>query len=288
MNENGVESSFVSLSPGQNVRLLSDRGDHMQGSPQVKSERLPSPPEDSDSVEHDFTTSPTASKDGSFPLFIPIDTVPSIPSEFLSLTNPSIDEDTPAAAALRANAEVHVNAAAKLARKIHVQTVRNIVKKATKRGMGNKRGKPPRIPPKQQVSDDGEIYIVEEENEESSNSSDDSSQEKDKNQGPSSYIVEKDRTIIFDNVEQLPSEVLAATMETGKKCKLQYSHYRIAMHGNSLNPTTTSLVLAFADPHDIISNQRWRRRKNRGANKENRKSYVKGKVSFVITCLKRL
>ena len=50
---------------------------------------------------------------------------------------------------------------------------------------------------------------------------------------------------------------------------------------------TSSKVLALADPHDIISNQRWRRRRKRGVDKQNRKSYVKGKVSAVesfLTC----
>lgn len=37
-------------------------------------------------------------------------------------------------------------------------------------------------------------------------------------------------------------------------------------------------MLALADPHDIISNQRWRRRRKRGVERQNRKSYVKGKV----------
>lgn len=72
-----------------------------------------------------------------------------IPPDILeALGNPCIGDDTPAAEALRANAAVRVAKLGKLARRVHVQTVRRLVKRATLRAKsGNVRGKPPRIPP---------------------------------------------------------------------------------------------------------------------------------------------
>ena len=60
----------------------------------------------------------------------------------------SIDADSPAAAALRANAQIHVSSVGKAARAVQLQSVRRVLKRAT--GItksGNKKGKPPRIPP---------------------------------------------------------------------------------------------------------------------------------------------
>jgi hypothetical protein len=57
----------------------------------------------------------------------------------------TIHKDSPAAAALRANAEVKVPAYSKAARAVHMQTVRRALKRA--RGGGNRKGKPPRAPP---------------------------------------------------------------------------------------------------------------------------------------------
>ena len=80
-----------------------------------------------------------------------------IPAEVLdALSNPRIEDDTPAAEALRANAEIHVAKLSKFARKVHIQTVRRLVKKATLRAKsGNVRGKPPRIPPSARAPSDG-------------------------------------------------------------------------------------------------------------------------------------
>lgn len=95
-----------------------------------------------------------------------------IPSEVLgALSNPTIEDDTPAAEALRANAEIRIHKLGKLARKVHAQSVRRLVKKATLRAKsGNVRGKPPRIPPPRLPSDivtgpDNEMYVVKEEDE---------------------------------------------------------------------------------------------------------------------------
>ena len=59
-----------------------------------------------------------------------------------------IKDNTPAADALRANANVHVSMAGKAARAVNMQVVRKLMKRATMTSKsGNVRGKPPRIPP---------------------------------------------------------------------------------------------------------------------------------------------
>lgn len=59
-----------------------------------------------------------------------------------------IEDNSPAAAALRANANVEVSRVGKAARAVHMQTVRKIVKRATMTSKsGVVRGKPPRLPP---------------------------------------------------------------------------------------------------------------------------------------------
>jgi 1-phosphatidylinositol-4-phosphate 5-kinase len=67
----------------------------------------------------------------------------------------AVEDGTPAAEALRANADVKVTKVGKAARFLHVQTVRNSAKKILHVGSGAKRGKPPRIPgtSSQDVSD---------------------------------------------------------------------------------------------------------------------------------------
>jgi len=138
--------------------------------------------------------------------------------------NPNIDDQSPAAEALRANAGVHVRKTAKLARKIHANTVRKIVKKATRVGMGNRRGKPPRIPPSRGVPDENGIYILEEEDDERSSDDDDDEDGENivnvhfKEDFPGD-TARKAFGHHFDDAEKLPSEVLTATMETGKKRK---------------------------------------------------------------------
>ena len=64
-----------------------------------------------------------------------------------------IEDNSPAAAALRANANVEVSRVGKAARAVHMQTVRKIVKRATMTSKsGVVRGKPPRLPPTIQES----------------------------------------------------------------------------------------------------------------------------------------
>ena len=68
------------------------------------------------------------------------------------IVNPHIEDDSPAAAALRANAQVHIGKMSKVARSINAQALRKIVKRASMRShFGNVKGKPPRVPPNQMV-----------------------------------------------------------------------------------------------------------------------------------------
>ena len=79
---------------------------------------------------------------------------------------PDIEEDTEAAEALRANANIKVGKLGKVARSINAQSLRHIVKRATLRGRsGHTKGKPPRIPPgttAAEESDDGQLLPVQE------------------------------------------------------------------------------------------------------------------------------
>jgi hypothetical protein len=66
----------------------------------------------------------------------------------LAATEPQIEDNTPAAAALRANANVKVSTVGKAARAVHMQSVRKLIKRATgTTHSGFVRGKPPRLPP---------------------------------------------------------------------------------------------------------------------------------------------
>lgn len=205
---------------------------------------------------------------------------PGIPGELLAhLVDPEIDDDTEAGEALRANANVKVGMVGKAARGLNAQSVRKLVKRATLRGhRGNKRGKPPRIPPGTTTEgsedfnyadgdfvedyDDGQgsLFKVEHEDvnidevaEITSRSSGETSggrqatdgHEQDHNSmtTPSrlqqrSANVKSERPPVpnggeiehlgskramepnaADEAEDIPVEVVAATMETGRKCK---------------------------------------------------------------------
>jgi hypothetical protein len=72
------------------------------------------------------------------------------PNDFHEIVDQAItiDDDSPAAEALRANAKIHVSSVGKAARAVQLQSVRRVLKRAT--GItksGVKKGKPPRIPP---------------------------------------------------------------------------------------------------------------------------------------------
>jgi len=57
-----------------------------------------------------------------------------------------IQEDSPAAEALRANGEIRVSSLGKAARAVHMQSVRRALKRAVGKGRSNRKGKPPRVP----------------------------------------------------------------------------------------------------------------------------------------------
>jgi len=65
---------------------------------------------------------------------------------FQELGAVSIQEDSPAAEALRANADIHVSSLGKAARAVHMQSVRRALKRAALKGRSNRKGKPPRVP----------------------------------------------------------------------------------------------------------------------------------------------
>ena len=81
--------------------------------------------------------------------YLPPDQRPGLTAELLAqLVDPEIDDDSEAAEALRANANVEVTRMGKVMRSVHAQSVRRVLKRATLKGQsGIKRGKPPRIPP---------------------------------------------------------------------------------------------------------------------------------------------
>jgi hypothetical protein len=264
--------------------------------------------------------------------FLPPDQRPGLPGDLLAqLVEPEIEDDTEAAEALRANASIKVGKVGKVARSVNAQTVRKFVKRATLRGHGNKRGKPPRVPPgltgaqaaamaaatghRISSDDDGnQIYVVQEGGYESDYQDDDQRSvasssgsvehkhhqlqlhhdhhhDSDDNFGaiprdmfkaaalqiedtgspevgttvgspprdsvpskrPSRYRSDRYTSVMTgDDQKDIPTEVVAATMEAGRK------------------------LLGGLDPHNMLQLQRWRRKKKGG--KKQRKSYVKGKV----------
>ena len=74
------------------------------------------------------------------------------------IVNPYIEDDSPAAEALRANAQIHIGRMSKVARSINAQALRKVVKRASMRGQfGKVKGKPPRVPPpSQQIIDEAD------------------------------------------------------------------------------------------------------------------------------------
>lgn len=160
----------------------------------------------------------------------------------------SIQKDSPAAAALRANAGVHVSSMGKAARAVHMQSVRRVLKRAAgKPKSGNKKGKPPRVPPKLLLSsstvsptyqqhhpynednslleDDDESDDDEEEDDYSSESSHNQSQssEEDKislesdNENRRNKV--KEQTQLDREAMHIPDGVTPGTVEAGKKGK---------------------------------------------------------------------
>mmetsp|Transcript_9337 Transcript_9337/g.13703 ORF Transcript_9337/g.13703 Transcript_9337/m.13703 type:complete len:860 (-) Transcript_9337:64-2643(-) len=214
---------------------------------------------------------------------LPIDT--NVPAGALgaALNDPHIDDNTPAAEALRANAEVSVRKINKLARSIHVQSVRKIVKKATFRAKsGNVRGKPPRVPPTHpdgintsSTNNNNNMFVVPEDPEEEliDDISDDSSSfgSNDPEAQANTQVVEiqgSTHEFIIEN-----EELKAKTKKSSKKV-LDDVEREVAAGANE----AANKILQANDPHDLLQSQQTKRRKKKGKNKDARKSYVKGKV----------
>lgn len=212
-----------------------------------------------------------------------------VTSESLSeLQTLTIEEDSPAAEAIRANAKVRVSTFGKAARAVHMQSVRRFVKRATgATKSGLVRGKPPRIPLQEEPNEvlegeeaaaeagpfsaRGNLATVEEEEpgepssslplvpESDDHGGGDNSQQEEVLDKPRSAIsaMSDGAATMRDLLEDahLPDLVVAGTAEATKK------------------------VLRAVDPHDLLKLLRWNRKK-KGDHDKSRltKSYVKGKV----------
>jgi len=187
--------------------------------------------------------------------YLASDLTTGIPTEVLgSLHNPNIDEDTPAGEALRANAEVQIKRSQVIARKMHLTSVNRLAKKALRSGIGNKRGKPPRIPPpKGEGCDNSVIYPLDSLSEVPEDSEQLSSDEEEYH----------DRKVDENDLKSIASHE-----------KDESRNERITVF---LSPEKKKDIV-LDDPYDIILKQEYRRRRKRDSEKDSRKSYVKGKV----------
>ena len=133
-----------------------------------------------------------------------------------------IEDNTPAAEALRASASVRVSRVGKAARAVHMQAVRRLVKRATLTGkQGVVKGKPPRLPPRQ-LQDDGEgggvhpdeLSDLEEEDEQDGEADHHDQSEND----PSHQDMSSHHH--YDGEPVVPDDVVQGTAEAGKKGKI--------------------------------------------------------------------
>lgn len=138
-----------------------------------------------------------------------------VEEEFVEAEAPfQIEDNTPAAEALRASASVKVTRVGKAARAVHMQAVRRLVKRATLTGkQGVVKGKPPRLPPRQLQDNEGgvhpdELSDLEEEDEEAIN---EHSENDPSHRDMSSHH--------YDGEPVVPDDVVQGTVEAGKKGK---------------------------------------------------------------------
>jgi len=125
---------------------------------------------------------------------------------------PTIEENTPAAEALRANAGVHVSSMGKAARAVNIQAVRKFVKRTTGRQRsGVVRGKPPRVPP-QLLEDDESIEAVHDD--EYAEAGLEPIDETQPQRDPAGHQKPPD-----DAKAAIPDSIVAGTVEAGKKGK---------------------------------------------------------------------
>jgi hypothetical protein len=142
-------------------------------------------------------------------------------SDFFNELDLRIEENSAAADALRANANVRVSLAGKAARAVNMQVMRKLVKRATGTSKsGNVRGKPPRIPfsqapgseaegaasiiPRRRASTDFSLPVVKEEKEAVS-----------KSMPPLSMPQ------IEDDEAHIEDDVVAGTREASKQGKVE-------------------------------------------------------------------
>lgn len=113
---------------------------------------------------------------------------------FSELESLRIEDNSPAAEALRANAQVRVSTVGKAARAVNIQAVRKFVKRATgATKSGYVRGKPPRVPPPQNAA---------------------------KPPSPLETITEADQSIRPGMVVPVPDNVVPGTAQAGKEGKV--------------------------------------------------------------------
>ncbi len=217
-----------------------------------------------------------------------------------ALVEPEIEEDTEAAEALRANAQVKVGKVSKAARGINAQTVRKLVPSLRSRGM--KRGKPPRVPPGLAASaqhqhqhpdhlvldsEDNQIYAVLEEDDESDAGEDsdvESSVIKDAHSASQPNEVGKiGKSKSYDDKEK-EDEVSNQSPKHSLKGHKASDNDTLATNGDNIPKHVVAEtidvereLMGDLDPHNMLQVQRWRRKKKSGKKKRN-KSYVKGKV----------
>ena len=230
-----------------------------------------------------------------------------------AVVEPEIEDDTEAAEALRANAQIKVGKVSKAARGINAQTVRKLVKVASLRGRGIKRGKPPRVSPglaaagphhQQQIDhlvldvEDNQIYAVQEEDDES-----DAGERSDGTSDPPSVVHnpklvlptnESENVVVptgyedTENEDEVSNQSPKHSLDGAKSSKGHkgLDHYTPVTNEDHEGDIPKDVVaetmdverklMGELDPHNMLQVQRWRKKKKSG--KKKRKSYVKGKV----------
>jgi hypothetical protein len=132
---------------------------------------------------------------------------------FAEMESPAIEENSPAAEALRANANIHVSSVGKAARAIHVQAVRKFVKRATgATRSGIVKGKPPRVPYKSKEHEDDQVSLTGDEGFETVVSETDAQPNQMQRE-----LAEEDAEDKY--TADLPDSVVEGTLEAGKKGK---------------------------------------------------------------------
>ena len=124
-----------------------------------------------------------------------------------------IEDNTPAAEALRASASVRVSRVGKAARAVHMQAVRRLVKRATLTGkQGVVKGKPPRLPPRQRMDGDAdELSDLDEEDEDY--------EDVEPSENEPSHSAHQDMSSAhYDGEPVVPDDVVQGTAEAGRKC----------------------------------------------------------------------